>query len=89
MIGTEYVSSRTWNGLARRLERERLRAFGTSLTATSIGAAANAYIIETSDDRLMRVRKGWRAAMIATRQADDFKRASHLSTDPPSSGAPR
>ncbi|MEK7112810.1 MAG: hypothetical protein AAB875_05800 [Patescibacteria group bacterium] len=70
----EYVSARTWGGLARRLERERLHAFGTSLSATSIAAAANAYIIETSDDRPMLVRKGWRAAMIAAAQADDFTR---------------
>lgn len=42
MNKVEYVSTRTWYGLARRLERERLRAFGTSLSATSIAAAANA-----------------------------------------------
>ena len=74
----EYVSARTWGGLARRLERERLRAFGRSLSATSIAAAANAYIIETSDDRPMLVRKGWRAAMIAAAQADDFTGAGKV-----------
>ena len=75
MSETEYVTQRAWDGLARRLERERLRAFGTSLSAGSIAASANRYVIETSDDRLMLVRKGWRAAMLAAAQADDFARA--------------
>ena len=73
-MSTEYVTTRTWDTFARRLERERLRAFGSSLSACSIARAANTYIIETSDDRPMFVRIGWRAAMIAAAQRDDFKR---------------
>ena len=77
MSQTEYVTQRAWDGLARRLERERLRACGTSLSATSIAARANSYIVETSSDRPMLVRTGWRAAMIAAAQANDFARAAN------------
>ncbi len=38
------VTAQQWYGFARRLERERLRAFGVSLSAMSIAAAANGYI---------------------------------------------
>jgi len=72
---TEYVTKRTWDNMARRLERERLDAFGSSLTAGSIARYANSYIIETfGDGTPLFVRKGWREAMIAAAQADDFKR---------------
>ena len=71
----EYVSDRRWYGLAKRLERERLRAFGSSLSMGSIAAAANRYILEVSEDRGRLVREGWQAAMTAAAQADDFTRA--------------
>jgi hypothetical protein len=61
---TEFVTNRQWDGLAARLQNKNLKANGTSLSATSIAAEANSYIIELQYDRGgMIVKVGWRDVM--------------------------
>jgi len=60
----EYISNKTFTSYARRIERERMRKNGESLTAGSIARAAQGFIVEVRDDgRNLIVRTGWRDAM--------------------------
>lgn len=61
---TEFVTNRQWDGLATRLQNKNLKANGTSLSATSIAAEANSYIVELQYDCSgMIVKVGWRDVM--------------------------
>lgn len=60
----EYISNKAWMSYAKRIERERMKAKGESLTFTAIARAAHGFIVESrSDDATLIVRRGWRAAM--------------------------
>jgi hypothetical protein len=67
----EMVTYAQWDGLAARLERRNLRRYGKSLTRGSISAAVDGFVLEVrEDEKVLVVRKGWRAAMRAAAEPE-------------------
>ena len=58
----ERITPKQWESYARRVEKQRMKENGKSLTAAGIARHANHCICEIQND-LMIVRKGWRQAM--------------------------
>jgi DNA-binding XRE family transcriptional regulator len=66
MSDTEVITQQHWHRTARRVERETIARYGSSLTATSISHNAGHMIIESGDggpDGVLLVERGWAKVM--------------------------
>ena len=60
----EYIDSKRIASYAKRLEKQRRKEVGRSLTFTGIARAASPFIVEIQSDRdVIVIRTGWREAM--------------------------
>ena len=64
MNDIEFVSNRTFDNYAKRIERKNMEQNGQSLTYSGIARRANPFIVDIQTDRKgMLVKVGWREAM--------------------------
>lgn len=62
----ERVSYQQWQGYAKRLEKQNLKQYGSSLSFSSIASSANSFVVELMDDyEIIIAKPGWREAMAA------------------------
>lgn len=74
----EFVTTKEWDGFARRLERSCLKTHGVSLTTGSISRAANWLITEIRGNGMF-VKGDWRQAMrdVAETYISEYLREEH------------